>query len=72
MHVPECWTGLLCCQVHTQRPQHQSSWIPNVVCCVQFGKVDAYTYIMDYNPSEITAIQAFAISLSTFDTKLLI
>lgn len=40
--------------------------------CVQFGKVDSYTYIMDYNPAEITAIQAFAISLSTFDTKLLL
>ena len=43
-----------------------------VVFCVQFGKVDSYTYIMDYNPAEITAIQAFAISLSTFDTKLLL
>ena len=44
----------------------------NVSCGVQFGKVDATTYIMDYNPAEITAIQAFAISLSTFDTKLLL
>ena len=43
-----------------------------VSCGVQFGKVDATTYIMDYNPAEITAIQAFAISLSTFDTKLLL
>lgn len=43
-----------------------------VLFCVQFGKVDSYTYIMDYNPAEITAIQAFAISLSTFDTKLLL
>lgn len=44
-----------------------------VVCCsVQFGKVDSYSYIMDYNPAEISAIQAFAISLSTFDTKLLL
>ena len=39
---------------------------------MQFGKVDASTYIMDYNPTEINAIQAFAISLSTFDTKLLL
>lgn len=45
---------------------------PNKTIVMQFGKVDAYTYIMDYNPAEITAIQAFAISLSTFDTKLLI
>ena len=44
-----------------------------VQCCfMQFGKVDSYTYIMDYNPAEISAIQAFAISLSTFDTKLLL
>ena len=45
-----------------------------LTCCVlmQFGKVDASTYIMDYNPTEINAIQAFAISLSTFDTKLLL
>ena len=41
-------------------------------CLLQFGKVDTYTYIMDYNPSEITALQAFAISLSTFETKLLL
>ncbi|KAL0018930.1 hypothetical protein WJX79_001773 [Trebouxia sp. C0005] len=45
---------------------------PNKAIVMQFGKVDSYTYIMDYNPAEITAIQAFAISLSTFDTKLLL
>ena len=40
--------------------------------CVQFGKVDSCTYIMDYNPADISAVQAFAISLSTFETKLLL
>ena len=44
----------------------------DVVVGLQFGKVDSYTYIMDYNPAEITALQAFAVSLSTFDTKLLL
>lgn len=45
---------------------------PSKTIVMQFGKVDASTYIMDYNPAEINAIQAFAISLSTFDTKLLL
>ena len=43
-----------------------------VLFAMQFGKVDTSTYIMDYNPTEINAVQAFAISLSTFDTKLLL
>jgi len=39
---------------------------------VQFGKVDANTYIMDFNPQIVSAAQAFAVSLSTFDTKVLL
>ena len=38
----------------------------------QFGKVDANTYIMDFNPQIVSAAQAFAVSLSTFDTKVLL
>ena len=41
-------------------------------CAVQFGKVDANTYIMDFNPTIVSAAQAFAVSLSTFDTKVLL
>ncbi len=36
---------------------------------MQFGKVDANIYIMDFNPAVISAAQAFSISLSTFDSK---
>jgi hypothetical protein len=39
---------------------------------LQFGKVDANTYIMDFNPTIVSAAQAFAVSLSTFDTKVLL
>ncbi|KAK9805514.1 hypothetical protein WJX72_002622 [[Myrmecia] bisecta] len=39
---------------------------------MQFGKVDKDTYIMDFNPHVICALQAFAISLSTFDTKVIL
>jgi len=39
---------------------------------VQFGKVDANTYIMDFNPNIVSVAQAFAVSLSTFDTKVLL
>ena len=42
------------------------------VSAVQFGKVDANTYIMDFNPQIVSAAQAFAVSLSTFDTKVLL
>ena len=42
------------------------------VVAVQFGKVDANTYIMDFNPQIVSAAQAFAVSLSTFDTKVLL
>ena len=42
------------------------------VSATQFGKVDANTYIMDFNPQIVSAAQAFAVSLSTFDTKVLL
>ena len=41
---------------------------PQVV--MQFGKVCPDTYILDYNPTITTALQAFSIALSTFDGKL--
>jgi Tub family len=44
----------------------------DVRVCSQFGKVDQNTYIMDFNPAVISAIQAFAVALSTFDTKVLL
>ena len=37
---------------------------------MQFGKVCPDTYILDYNPTITTALQAFSIALSTFDGKL--
>lgn len=49
-----------------------STGIERLCAAVQFGKVDANTYIMDFNPMIVTAAQAFAVSLSTFDTKVLL
>lgn len=37
---------------------------------MQFGKASNNVYIMDYNPTIISAVQAFGIALSTFDGKL--
>lgn len=37
---------------------------------MQFGKASSNVYIMDYNPTVISAVQAFGIALSTFDGKL--
>jgi len=39
---------------------------------VQFGKVDEDLYVLDYDPSVITALQAFAVALTTFESKLLL
>jgi Tub family len=38
----------------------------------QFGKVEDNVYIMDFNPTIISALQAFAMSLSTFESKMLL
>lgn len=45
---------------------------PSKSIVMQFGKVDANTYIMDFNPCIVSTAQAFAIALSTFDTKVLL
>lgn len=34
---------------------------------MQFGKVDTNCFIMDYNPTVISAVQAFGIALTSFD-----
>eukprot|EP00887_Chlorella_sp_A99_P004980 scaffold4.g4980.t1 len=39
---------------------------------MQFGKVDTDAYILDFKPTVLTAFQAFAICLSTFDSKLML
>jgi hypothetical protein len=39
---------------------------------MQFGKVDADVYILDYNPCVLTAAQAFAVALTTFEAKVLL
>ena len=36
---------------------------------MQFGKVDKDAFILDFNPTTLSAIQAFAIALTTFDSK---
>ncbi|KAG2489838.1 hypothetical protein HYH03_011641 [Edaphochlamys debaryana] len=41
-------------------------------CVMQFGKVEDGVYILDYNPCVLTAAQAFAAALSTFETKYLL
>ncbi|KAL4428496.1 hypothetical protein ABPG75_002585 [Micractinium tetrahymenae] len=39
---------------------------------MQFGKAEQDAFILDFNPTVLTAFQAFAIVLSTFDSKLLL
>eukprot|EP00210_Caulerpa_lentillifera_P004428 g4225.t1 len=39
---------------------------------MQFGKVCANGFIMDFNPSKISAIQAFAIALTSFEGRVLL
>ena len=39
---------------------------------MQFGKVEDDLFILDFNPTAVSAIQAFAIALSTFDGKLIL
>ncbi|EFJ48774.1 hypothetical protein VOLCADRAFT_90606 [Volvox carteri f. nagariensis] len=41
-------------------------------CVMQFGKVEEGIYILDFNPCVLTAAQAFAAALSTFETKYLL
>jgi hypothetical protein len=36
---------------------------------MQFGKFDKELFILDFNPMTLSAIQAFAIALTTFDSK---
>lgn len=38
---------------------------------VQFGKTEPHAFILDYDPCVTTALQAFAVALTTFGTKLL-
>lgn len=39
---------------------------------LQFGKADEDAYILDFNPTLLSAFQAFAIALSTFDSKIML
>jgi len=45
---------------------------PQGKVCMQFGKVDDDAFILDFNPTTISAIQAFAVALSTFDGKVML
>lgn len=38
---------------------------------VQFGKTEPHAFILDYDPCVTTALQAFAVALTTFGTKVL-
>jgi hypothetical protein len=38
---------------------------------VQFGKTDMNAFILDYDPCVCTALQTFAVALTSFGTKLL-
>ena len=44
---------------------------PNEKVIMQFGKVDANAFILDFNPTMLSAVQSFAISLTTFPGKFL-
>eukprot|EP00210_Caulerpa_lentillifera_P005021 g4795.t1 len=39
---------------------------------MQFGKVDANSFILDFNPSKVSAIQAFSIALTSFEGRVLL
>lgn len=39
---------------------------------MQFGKVDADVFIMDFNPTVISTVQAFSIALTSFEGKVLL
>lgn len=40
--------------------------------CVAAAQVEADSYILDYNPTVLTGLQAFGIALTNFDCKLLV
>jgi hypothetical protein len=46
-------------QQHGHRPQ----------LLLQFGKVSCDTYVLDFSPSALTTLQAFALALSNFERK---
>lgn len=37
---------------------------------MQFGKVSKDRFILDFNPRKIAPVQAFAVALSSFESKL--
>lgn len=37
---------------------------------VQFGKTEPHAFVLDYDPCVTTALQAFAVALTTFGTKI--
>jgi hypothetical protein len=39
---------------------------------MQFGKVDKDAFVLDFNPRALSAVQAFAVALSTFDGKIML
>jgi hypothetical protein len=39
---------------------------------MQFGRVDKGVFILDFNPTKMSAVQAFAVALSTFDSKVML
>lgn len=45
---------------------------PDEKVIMQFGKVERDAFILDFNPTALSAVQAFAIALSTFDSKLML
>lgn len=53
----------------TESPRQSASQSDNVKVLLQFGKVGKDTFTMDYH-YPLSAFQAFAICLSSFDTKL--
>lgn len=67
-HVESFLCSPLCSQCGVRRRHVDSRSAPQVV--MQFGKVSPNVYILDYNPTITTALQAFSIALSTFDGKL--
>jgi hypothetical protein len=38
---------------------------------LQFGKVEEHLYVLDYAPHLMTAVEAFATALTSFDSKML-
>ena len=70
MSTSKLLLGHMCCAFPVQLAA--SYLTQSCTLHLQFGKVEGDTFVLDYFSHRITALQAFAISLTTFESKLLL